>query len=168
MGNTKSTKVTAKGSADVEPKCGDKTTWGIAAAVSGVLGLIFLIVAVAMGGCDCSGCIYEATDCNYLTATSWFNGCDFDLSKCSAAVASAGSAKGACSSGDCDFGGLPTAAFFALLIFGIIGIICGIVFSCGVCACCCFAPDDAAAGAAPAAAAPVAAPVAAPAAPVDA
>jgi hypothetical protein len=39
------------------------------------------------------------------------------------------------------------------------------IFLCGVCACCCFAPEDGAAGAAaPAAAAPVAAPVAAPAA----
>jgi hypothetical protein len=99
-------------------------------------------------------------------------GCDkgFDVSKCTAAWSTAyqGAAgttsekrktanRGACAVDGCKFGGLSTGLFFFLLFGGIIGIIAAIVFACGICACCCFAPDKDAAMA-PAAAAPMAAP----------
>jgi hypothetical protein len=156
--------------ASVEPACGSKMIWSIACAVSGLLGLIFVIVAVAsvstdtttesstiarawQGGCDCAGECITADTCK-AGSTSYMNGCDLsDQAKCSAAVM----AGNTCGSGDCNFGGLSTGLFFFLLFAGIIGIILAIVFSCGICACCCFAPDKDAAMA-PAAAAPVAAP----------
>merc|ERR1719327_1056650 len=65
-------------------------------------------------------------------------------------------------------GCISGGAWWALVLFGCVFCTLANVFICGVCACCCFAPEAGAAGAAPAAAAPVAAPVAAPAAPVAA
>merc|ERR1719335_217771 len=61
-------------------------------------------------------------------------------------------------------GCISGGAWWALVIFGSISITLANVFVCGVCACCCFAPEGAAAtGPAVAQAAPVAAPaVAAP------
>merc|ERR1711988_484977 len=134
-------------------KCGSKMCWAIAMVACFVIGLIFIIVPIAVGGCDDGGA------CGLTTATTQsFNGCekgDYDASQCAACYLVTGATKaGCCQKSYCKYNdpGLTVGGTFGLLILGIILIIVGCVFICGVVPCCCFAGPDVPAAGAPAAA----------------
>merc|ERR1712187_36858 len=127
-----------------ELKCGSKGCWIASFVVCLVIGIILAAIAVALGGCDKAGkCILQEPD-----ASQSFDGCekgDFDLQKCSADPN--------CENKHCELGGLDMGLMWAMLIIGIALIILAGVFSCGICACCCFgkagAPPTEIKGAAP-------------------
>jgi len=172
MGDNKQQGAAMSSNAPVEPKCGSVFIFQVSTAVCTVVGLIGVIVPIAVGGCECAGtCIYDMTIADAASCTSWFKGCEssFDTAKCVAAVNAASGTTAqkkqtACETSECNMGGLPMGAYWFLVFLGVTGIIMAIVSSCGICACCCFAPEEGTlAPTAAAAAAPMAAPVAAPA-----
>merc|ERR1719506_2720946 len=128
-----------------EPKCGSKMLCGGLFAVALLLGIILFIVNIATTTCVCL---------------------DLGPSNHSGGPACTGTNTDKCCAVPGGEEGCMTAGTKLLLwIVGSAFISAAWVFLCGVCACCCFAPEAGAEGAAaPAAAAPVAAPVAAPAA----
>merc|ERR1711907_705310 len=142
MGEFKQSKMAAS------HKCGSKMCWGIATGACIVIGLILIILAAAMGGCSCSN-VCEEIRSGGSSCTNYMDGCNkgYDANKCAASMINSNS----CTS-DCDTGGMAAGAFIACIIFGIIILICGCVFICGIVPCCCFAGPEIAAAGAPAAA----------------
>merc|ERR1712070_140649 len=113
-----------------EPKCGSKPCWGGSAAACFVIGAILVIVAIAVGGCECAGeCVVGiGKDC-----TQSFSGCesgDYDAQKCVADMQ--------CSNDACTMGGMDLGLMWAMVIIGVVLLILGGVFLCCMCACCCF------------------------------
>jgi len=100
-------------------------------------GLILIIVASAMGGCGCAGdCVTSCTSEDQV-----LDGCtkNFDATKCASTMSSNGLD---CSSDDCKLGGLSMGGFWAMFIVGLIFLIIGVVFICGIIPTCCFLKED--------------------------
>merc|ERR1712072_526004 len=123
-----------------EAKCGSRACWGGAMGIGLVGGLVMIIAACAVGACSCDNVCKELKD-KGLSAkcSSIFGGCDkgYDANKCAKSMLNSKT----CTS-DCDTGGMSVGGFFAVLIIGIILLILGCVFICGVVPCCCFKGPD--------------------------
>merc|ERR1712023_97066 len=103
-----------------EPKCGSKTGFMVLMIISYVLGGIITLVPLIVGSCGCTGCgeTCVQTDCWGKCEDT----CTFDSNGCIKAKSPS----------------LTGGAWLAMVIIGVLILICGCVFTCGACACCCF------------------------------
>merc|ERR1712070_870948 len=67
-----------------EVKCGSRMVWGVVTALSGIIGLVLVIVPLAMGGCSCAGdCVWDLNE----SCWNFMDGCTkggYDASACTA------------------------------------------------------------------------------------
>merc|ERR1712195_61829 len=104
-------------------RCGSKTGWIVLSVACIVIAIVLFIVAGSVGGCDC---IDECTtSCSQL-----LSGCKKPT------LCKTGS--GMFSYGVTADGGQTVGAALAEIGFGVLLLIMGIIFTCGICACGCF------------------------------
>merc|ERR1711934_555529 len=116
----------ADGAAAGEPKCGSKMLFIILCSVSSLLMLICLGIAFGTKTCLCSGT----------------SGCDKEGGPaCTVGWGCNGATQEDCCVWGDETGCMTAGTQTLLILIGILFIVAGSVSICGICACCCFAPE---------------------------
>merc|ERR1711998_786191 len=115
------------------PACGSRMVWGGLSGGLILVGIILIIVAGSLGGCDC---VFDCTTISDAVSKIGSGCTEADVGPgCELKTCDANGASGR------KVEGQELSAWIAELAVGIILIVVGLIFSCGACLMCCWGKD---------------------------